>query len=143
MATIRVHHNLSSDEQRHFAKEWVNRGLSTSWARALVTHGLLTLEDVRAATNHKLTVIDGLGDQGLRKVCKLSGRRLPTKGKSAEELQAEFEHTWRKKLGDDGFARILDQIVDMAGAALAKPNVAAGQALWAAARRRRAATRAQ
>jgi hypothetical protein len=73
----------------------------------------------------------------------LAGRRPPDKVKIPKERQVEFERAWRLKIGDDRFERILELIGDMAGETLDRPNVVAGQALWAAARRRRAVTREQ
>jgi hypothetical protein len=43
------------------------------------------------ASDHKLSVIGGLGDRGQRKVCELAGRKPPTNAKLLEERQAEVE----------------------------------------------------
>jgi hypothetical protein len=133
--------SLSMEDGRNYSREWEQRGLRGRWARALVSNGILTLAHLREATDHQLLCLPAVGRRGLRQICELVGRKPPGNEKSPEERQAEFERDWRAKVGDEAFERILDAVVDMAGDALDRPNVAAGQALWAAARRRRVAPR--
>ena len=59
--------------------------------------------------------------------------------RTPEEKYAEYEKAWRTRVGDRRFDSIIDSIVEIAGDALDRPNIAGAQALWAAARRRRAA----
>ena len=56
--------------------------------------------------------------------------------RTPEEKYAEYEKAWRTRVGD---RRFIYSIVAIAGDALDRPNIAGAQALWAAARRRRAA----
>jgi hypothetical protein len=133
-----AHRRLSFEEERHFAREWQARGLTRRCANSLVAWGILTLNDVRAATDHELSLIPQIGTQGLRAVCELVGRDVPSGEGTRKEVQAEYERVWRAKVGDERFEHILDLIVDMAGEILDRPSVNGGQALWSAARRRRA-----
>src|SRR5262249_36565175 len=110
-------------------------------ARALVANGILTLDHLRKATDRELLSLPAVGRGGLRQLCELVGRKPPGNEKTPEELRAEYERAWRQKISDERFHAILDLIVEMAGETLDRPSVVAGQALWAAARRRRAATR--
>jgi hypothetical protein len=124
--------------ERSYSKEWQERGLRGRWARALVANGILTLEHLREATDQQLSALPAVGRQGLRQICELVGRNPPGDARMPEEIRAEIERAWRAQLGDERFDGILDLIVDMAGETLDRPSAVAGQALWAAARRRRA-----
>src|SRR5262249_23410175 len=110
----------------------------TRCANSLVACGILTLDDLRAATDHELMLIPQIGTQGLRAVCELVGRDVPSGAATRKEIQAEYVRVWRAKVGAERFEYILDLIVDMAGDILDRPSVNGGQALWSAARQRRA-----
>jgi hypothetical protein len=133
-----AHRRLSFEDERHFEREWQARGLTRRCANGLVAWGILTLDDVRAATDRELLSIPQIGTQGLLAVCELVGRDIPSGEGTRKEIQAEYERVWRAKVGDKRFERILDLIINMAGEVLDSPTVNGGQALWSAARRRRA-----
>jgi len=42
------------EEERHFVRAWQARGLTTRYANSLIAWGILTLDDLRAATDHEL-----------------------------------------------------------------------------------------
>src|SRR5215468_8011951 len=65
------------EEERHYVRQWLARGLTTRCANSLVACGILTLDDLRAATDHELLLIPQIGAQALRAVCELVGRDVP------------------------------------------------------------------
>jgi len=122
---------------------WTKQGLKTRHANALISAGYASLDDLKAASEWDLRVLPNIGDQARVAIYRLLGRRPPGNLKTTAEVRAEFERTWRTRLGDDRFDLLLDEIASMAGDALDKTNVPAAQALWAVARRRRALRRLQ
>lgn len=132
---------LSFEEEAHAAEDWQRRGLRIRSARALAHQGIVTIEDLKAASDHELSTIPNVARKSLVEIYRFIGRKMPGNARSPEQIQAAYEQAWRAKVGNARFERIIDSIVEMAGETLDRPSVAAGQALWAAARRRRAATR--
>src|ERR1700741_1954726 len=59
------------EEERHVGRRWQARGLTTRCANSLVAWGIVTLDDLRAATDHELLLIPQIGAQDLRAVCEL------------------------------------------------------------------------
>src|SRR5262245_59847920 len=67
--------------ERSPTREWEERGIRPLWARALVANGILTLDHLRDATDHQLSVLPAAGRRGLRQVCALVGRKPPGNAK--------------------------------------------------------------
>jgi hypothetical protein len=126
---------LSWQAQRRAVEGWVTLGLRSQYARALTLAGYLTLDDLRKATDFDLGVLIGVGKKGRQQILHLLGREAvsPSNPKSRDH----FERTWRFRIGDERFERLLDDLVDMAGTDLDKVNQSASRALWALVRRRR------
>jgi hypothetical protein len=133
---------LSAQAESRAVYEWQNRGLRVRAARALVQQGIVTMKDLHAASDHELSTIPNVARKTLVEIYALIGRKLPGNEKSPEQIQAHYDQIWRAKLGNSRFEDILDSIAEMAGETLDRPSIAAGQALWAAARRQRAIKRA-
>ncbi|MPZ29572.1 MAG: hypothetical protein GEV13_01005 [Rhodospirillales bacterium] len=129
---------LSLEEEIRAMEDWRNRGLSLRCARALARFGILTIEDLHAASDHQLSTIPNVARKSLVEIYRFIGRTMPGNARTPEQIQAGYEKEWRAKVGNDRFEGIIDSIVEMAGEALDRPSVTVGQALWAAARRRRA-----
>lgn len=130
---------LSFQEEIRAMEDWRNRGLSLRCARALARQGFVTIEDLNAASDHELSTIPNVARKSLVEIYQFVGRKMPGNARTPEQIQAGYEQAWRTNVGDARFESIIDSIVEMAGEALDRPSVAAGQALWAAARRERAA----
>jgi len=130
---------LSFQEEIRAMEDWQNRGLSVRCARALAKFGILTIEDLNTASDHELSTIPNVARKSLVEIYRFIGRKMPGNARTPEQIQAGYEQAWRAKVGDARFESIIDSIVEMADEALDRPSVAGGQALWAAARRRRAA----
>jgi hypothetical protein len=129
---------LSFRQEIRATEDWRDRGVSLRCARALANFGILTIEDLRAASDHELSTIPNIARKSLVEIYQFIGRKMPGNARTPEQIQAGYEQAWRAKVGNDRFESIVDSIVEMAGDALDRPSVAAGQALWAAARRQRA-----
>src|SRR5262249_4825557 len=97
MSTISTWHGLSLEEERRFIEEWETRGLDVQWARALVWNGILTVDDLRNASDHELATMSAVAQGGLLKMCDLVGRKPPRNVKTPEEAQAAYERAWRAK----------------------------------------------
>jgi len=134
---------LSFQEELRAVEDWQRRGLRIRSARALVQQGILTAEDLNAASDHELMTIPNVARKSLVEIYQFIGRKMPGNARSPEQIQAAYEQAWRAKVGNSRFESILDSIVEIAGEALDRPSIAAGQALWAAARRQRATRRAR
>ena len=73
MSTISTWHGLSLEEERHFIGQWEARGLDVRCARALVWNGILTVDDLRNASDHELPSMPAAAQSGLLKICQLVG----------------------------------------------------------------------
>jgi hypothetical protein len=85
MSTISTWHGLSLEEERRFIDDWETRGLDVRWARALVWNGILTVDDLRNASDHELATMPAITQSGLLKMCELVGRKPPGNVKTLEE----------------------------------------------------------
>lgn len=141
MSEFGKHPALSLEEEIRAMEDWRHRGLSLRCARALAKFGILTTEDLNAASDHELSTIPNVARKSLVEIYRFIGRNMPGNARTPEQIQAGYEQAWRAKVGDDRFEGIIGSIVEMAGDVLDRPSVAAGQALWAAARRQREVTR--
>src|SRR5215472_10876077 len=74
------------EEEGIFLKDWEQRGLWPRCARSLLSSGILTLDHLREATNHQLSVLPGVGPRGLSQICELVGRKPPGRAKMPEAV---------------------------------------------------------
>jgi hypothetical protein len=68
-------HSIELSRQREEAAAfWRLFGLRGSWAWALVKTGILTAEQLRAATDRELYLVNGIGPNGLAAITSLRER---------------------------------------------------------------------